>query len=67
MSDKYYIEIGGKTYQCRVIDGKREVFFNGKFNPTENLVEYLHNSGDLQTVYDLALFGHKKLKEELEQ
>ena len=67
MSEKYYIEIGGKVYQCRVINGKREVFFNGQFNPAENLVEYLQSSGDLETVYDLALFGREKLKEELKQ
>ena len=63
----YYIQLGGKTYQCRNDNGNREVFYDGQFRSCEDFVGWLIDNGEMEAVIELINFGYKKVSEELSQ
>jgi len=63
----YLIRLAGRTYQCRVIDGKREVKISDETHEMRwisdsQFVDELCNRGYWDQVCELAQFGFKALK-----
>ncbi len=59
----YLIELAGRRYQVRVVNGERQVLLHDEWISHSEFVDVLINNGEWPQVVQLAALGHKIVSE----
>jgi hypothetical protein len=60
--DTYLIELDGHRYEVRVIQGQRQILFEGEWTPAFDFVDTLADRGEWGQVCELAKLGDNILR-----
>jgi hypothetical protein len=60
--DTYLIELDGHRYEVRVIQGQRQILFEGEWTPAFEFVDTLADRGEWGRVCELAKLGDNILR-----